>query len=147
MQAKQKKKTAAELRAEIAFIKQHAIGDNITKIIIMLIQYGVLASIAYWVYKSIDTLAGKNTAANIDIKASGAFNLAEELSQSCTWIWILAILIVFAAVKYGVRQNKLRKDDIERLSRNNIELEKLIDDKRTSSTLTPRGDTNPEDQS
>jgi hypothetical protein len=45
-----------------------------------------------------------------------------------------------------LKQRKLRRDVVERLSSRVPFLEKQLDPGRTSSKLTDRGDTNPEDR-
>lgn len=62
-----------------------------------------------------------------------------------TLIWIL-VVIALGAVAYGRYQEKLRRDDVERLSRYKEMYEKIKDPHRSSSRLTPRGETRPEDE-
>ena len=50
-----------------------------------------------------------------------------------------------ASLGYGAFQKKLRQSTIERLQGRITELETLVDSSRTSSDLTPRGETRPED--
>jgi hypothetical protein len=47
---------------------------------------------------------------------------------------------------YGLRERRLRRQTTERFTQRNYKLEKLVDPNRTSSHLTTRGTTNPEDR-
>jgi hypothetical protein len=49
-------------------------------------------------------------------------------------------------VVYGMKHRKLHGDNLERMAGRIAELEKLLDAKRSSSRLTPRGKTRPEDK-
>lgn len=153
-----KKKTRAELSVEVRFLKAHGLGNNITKIIRDFIMYGSFLGIAYCTYLSIDTLAGKTTAADIKVKAEGALSLNPGQSKSKTtkevskalpteYIAALSLAIMFGigGTVYGRKQAKLRKDVIERYHTLIQEAEKIIDPKRSTSQLTYRGDTRPED--
>ena len=63
-----------------------------------------------------------------------------EVSVALSWT------VALIGTAYGIQQRKLRRDTVERLQTRNIELEKKIDQKRSSSKLTARGDTRPEDK-
>ncbi len=58
----------------------------------------------------------------------------------------LSYLFGVGGFGYGMRERKLRRETIERLSKRITDLEKLVDPSRTSSHLTVRGTTNPEDR-
>lgn len=92
--------------------------------------------IVFFAYKTVATLAGETTVADIGIKVLADVRFSE------VFAWIFGA----SGVGYGWRQRKLRRDTIERLSGRQQALEKGIDPKRSSSELTTRGDTNPEDR-
>ena len=104
------------------------------------IQYGImwlsLLGIAGFFYLTVKSLAGTYTFADIGIKVIGDFKVSEALSY----------LFGVGGVGYGLRERKLRRQTTERLTERNVTLEKLIDPTRTSSHLTTRGTTNPEDR-
>jgi proteasome assembly chaperone (PAC2) family protein len=105
-----------------------------------LIKSGAVVGVAGFVYLMVRELAGKETLASIglgflaDIKTSRGIAMA-----------LVSILGVGGPV-YGLRERKLRRDDIEKRSAYIEELEKAIDKRRTSSGLTPRGTTRKEDR-
>jgi len=156
-----KNKSKAELNAEVRLFKVHGFGNNVTKVIRDLIMYGSFVGIAYFTYLSIDTLAGKTTAADIKVKAEGTLSLNPEQSKSKTTkttkdvskalpteykaALFLALLFGIGGIVYGRKQTKLRKDVIERYHPLIQEAEKIIDSKRSTSQLTHRGNTRPED--
>jgi hypothetical protein len=130
------KKTAAELRAENRYLRNLRLSFGITSFGGMLVKWGGLVAIARYGYLTVNALAGQQTAADIGINFLADIRVSEALA------WLLAGCGVF----YGRRERKLRKDSIERLQQRNRTLEKVIDPGRTSSNLTPRGDTRPEDE-
>jgi hypothetical protein len=99
------------------------------------ICYGGLVGIFYFIYQSVAVLAGKATVADIGIKFLAELGISEALA------WLLA----GGGMLYGFGQRRLRKNTIERLQSRNQSLEQSLDPNRTSSRLTPRGDTRPED--
>lgn len=90
--------------------------------------------IFYFLYRMVDSLAGLSTDA--DLQLSFLIDVSVYLA------WIAGA----SGVAYGAKQRKLRRDTVERLQIRITELEKEIDPGRTSSGLTGRGDTNPEDK-
>lgn len=80
--------------------------------------------------------AGKETAANL------ALSLIVKL-QADRWF---AYLFGAAGAGYGVVERQLRRRNIKRLTARTEELEKRLHPARTSSGLTPKGKTRPEDR-
>lgn len=99
-------------------------------------KWSSLFGIAYWVYRSIEVLAGKMTLTDI------SFALLANSKFTCALGGILGI----GGVIYGRRQANLRKSTVERLHPFQEAYERNLDPKRTSSSLTSRGDTRTEDQ-
>ena len=112
------------------YLKNYSLGANLTKITVTFIQCGTFVGITYILYLMVGELAGKQTAADITIS-----------------LWDKALAVIFGGggVLYGHKERKLRKDTVERLQKRNIELESMIDKNRSTSGLTPLGDTDPED--
>jgi hypothetical protein len=100
------------------------------------IRWGCSVVIAYFGYLSIVEMAGLDTKANIAIKLLG------DLSVSNAVAWLFG----GGGIAYGVKQRQLRQTTVERMHRRQVELEKEHDSRRTSSRLTSRGRTNPEDK-
>ena len=135
-------KTNAELKAELKQVKKHGVGKNLTRVILETIRWGGFVLITYFAGKytflCIDALAGKTT--NADINSNLANMDLKSLAS------ILGIIFGALGIRYGRKQSKLRKDTVESLQNRIINLEKRLDPNRSSSRLTPRGDTRQEDR-
>ena len=129
-------KTRAQLETELRQLKAAKLTDGFVTVARDLIQWVALAVIAYFVYLSVAALAGRETSADIGIQVLGTFNVSVALS------WTVGLI----GTMYGYSQRNLRRDTIERLQLRIVELERIIDDRRSSSRLTPRGETRPEDR-
>ena len=92
--------------------------------------------VAFLFYKSVVSLAGQYTFAQIGASFLGDFKISDGL----------AYVFGGGGVAYGLRHRKLRGDNVERMAGRIAEMEKLLDPKRSSSRLTPRGKTRPEDK-
>ncbi len=132
-----RKKTAVELQAENRILKRVRGSEGIASVLRTGIMWAAIAFIFYQLRLSVEALAGQVTLADIGIgvKLLGNFTISHAL----------AALLSGGGVAYGVSQNRLRKKTVERLQKRNQDLERMIDSKRSSSLLTPRGDTRPED--
>lgn len=103
-----------------------------------LIRFGFAFLIVRELYKIVTVLAGENTFADIGI----SIEVLGEAPVSHGIAWALAAL----GVGYGLRQAKLRRDTVERLQGRIQSLETELDPNRTTSGITPRGTTRPEDR-
>ena len=130
-----KKKSRAELEADLKALRRHQTGSVVAKSLESLFKWAGITLIAYWSYRSIEVLAGETTTADIGL------TILADVQTSKGVAWIVAIL----ASGYGLRQRTLRKRNIERLQARIRALESHIDPGRTSSGLTPQGETNPKD--
>lgn len=129
-------KSKAELKSEIRYLNRYHIGNTIAAVLTSFFKYGSYAVIAYFAYASIDSLSGKVTWAKIFVQ------IVDDLST----IHKLSIGFGLLGVLYGWWQRHLRKNTIERFAPRTKELEQKIDPKRSSSKLTERGETQPEDK-
>ena len=102
--------------------------------------------IAKYIYKSIKALAGKVTLANLNFKAAYNQQAAESSLTFTVIVVIFAIMVAFLSIVYGLRQSKLKKDTVEKLTIQISTLEKIIDQNRSSSKLTTRGETSEKDK-
>ena len=112
--------------------------EIVFRLMTSLIRWAGLGVIAYLTYKTVDTLAGQITIADIGVELGRT--PSPRVSQ------VLMALLTGLAIAYGFFQRNLRKNTVERLQKRIQELETGIDPNRTSSNLTPRGDTRPEDR-
>jgi hypothetical protein len=102
----------------------------------VIVRYGAMVLIAYMGYLTVESLSGENTAANIGIK------MLADLRVSTALAWLFGA----GGVGYGMKQRNLRRSNIERMEARIKELEGEVDPGRSTSKLTPRGLTNPEDK-
>jgi len=130
-----KKKTRTELELELRLLRRQRRHEGAVAVLNNLIRWGGLVGLAYFAYRSVEVLAGGTTVADIGLK----FLADVKISQ------LLSYTVAVGGGVYGWRQRKLRRDTVERLQGRIKELEKSIDPQRTSSGLTTRGATNPED--
>jgi len=130
------KKTPAELQAENRLLRNVKISLGVTSFLSALVRWTGVVLIARYGYLTVNALAGQRTVADIGISMLADVRISEALA------WLLA----GGGIVYGRQQRNLRKSSIERLHERNKSLEKVIDPARTSSNLTTRGDTRPEDQ-
>lgn len=101
--------------------------------------------IALFAWLIVHDLAGHITVANIKLLARASF--AGDDATCPGWYLILAsVMLGLGGIWFGRRERKLRKDTVEKLHQYQKLWEERIDPKRTSSLLTPRGDTRPEDR-
>lgn len=131
-----KKRTRAELEAELRLLKRQKTAGTLATVLNNLIRWSALSVIAYFAYRTVASLSGETTTADIGIKLFADVKLSE----------VFAYLFGGGGVVYGVRQRNLRGNTIERLQGRIKSLEKRLDPGRTSSGLTPRGSTHPRDQ-
>jgi hypothetical protein len=129
-------KSKAQLEAELRTLKAARAAEGWVAVLLSLIRWGAIFGISRYAYLAIAALAGKTTLADVGIDFLGKVEL------SVTLAWLLGV----AGCGYGWRQRKLRRDSIERLQRRIQGLERHIDQTRSSSKLTPRGDSRPEDR-
>lgn len=102
------------------------------------IKYGSLAFLGVCGTVMAYFLGGESTA-KIAESVSKVF-AADPIGRGLPWV------LTFGSIFYGGLQRKLRRDHIEEASGRFKALESKIDPERTSSNLTVRGDTAPEDR-
>jgi len=109
--------------------------DGVVSTIQVAIKWFSLVGIAWLFYLSIKAVAGQYTFADIGVRFIGNFKISEGL----------AYLFGVGGISYGYKERRLRRSTIERLAPRNAALEKALDPNRTSSKLTTKGTTSPED--
>lgn len=101
-------------------------------------KWGSLA-FGFWCVKE-GWIQSAGTITVADLRAAVSF---DSVSSSAPW---LLVIFGVGGIAYGRRQAKLRQDTIQRLHPYQEKHEKSIDPNRTSSSLTSRGETRPEDR-
>ena len=131
-----KKKSKAQLEAELRVLRGTRVSEGVVQVINNLIRWSAIVLVVRYGYLAIETLAGKTTLADV------AVSFLTDIKVSVVLAWGAGA----GGVVYGLQQRKLRKDTLQRLQDRNQTLEKMIDSSRSTSNLTPRGDTRPEDK-
>ena len=130
--AKQPSKAALDAGVEVQRIQARA------AVTLAAIRWLGLAVLAYFGYRSVDTLAGRTTLASIGVGISVLGKVY--ISEAVAWLFGVT------GIGYGLRQRALRHNVIARLSPAVREREQALDPKRTSSQLTERVPTKPQDE-
>lgn len=123
------RKTRDELEAETT--KWVTAWTTGTKTLNTLIKTIGLGFCVYWMYRGIDSLAGKTTFTNM------LFRMATDLKMNQWFGYILG----GSGITYGLQQRRLRRKTISRITPRNDELERKIDPIKMSSGLTEYGTT------
>jgi hypothetical protein len=130
------KKSKSQLEAELRVLKKSRFAEGTVQVFLSLIRWGAIVLIVRYGYLSIEALAGKDTFTDIVI------NFLSDIKVSVAISWSVGA----GGAIYGLKQRKLRRDTVERLQGRIKLLESEKDPSRTSSQLTKRGDTRPEDK-
>jgi hypothetical protein len=140
MATRRDSRTKEQLLAEIDFLRRGGWAAQVGPTVRYLTVAAAAMVIAWFAKEAVVgvavAFAGKTTNANV------AMRLIQDLNVSISLAWAVGI----SGVGYGWRQRKLRKETTERLSERIKRYEEQIDPSRTTSSLTPQGDTNPKDR-
>lgn len=133
------KQRVADFKLEQKAYREAKILDILAKLFSPSLLSTVLGIV--FTYHAVVALAGKNTDASISVLLSSDIGLAfiETLLKSG---WIPAAVFFVGLFV----QRKFYHGKIEKLQATNVKLEMVIDKGRSSSMLTPGGDTRPEDK-
>jgi hypothetical protein len=96
----------------------------------------LIGFLGYCARLAVADLAGRVTDANIAMRFLG------DLQASISLAWVIGA----GGAAYGYGQNRLRKRTVTHLGNQNRALELRLDARRSSSELSPTGDTNPGDE-
>ena len=127
---------AGPTKEEADFLLRSKRLELIETVIRLSIPWGALVAIAYWVHIDIAALAGKQTLAQIGIAFLGDIKISDAV----------AYIFGAAGAGYGIAERNLRRKTIARLADEGRRLEQTLDPRRSSSNLTRRGTTRPEDK-
>jgi hypothetical protein len=122
-------------QAEIAERRFFKTVDSVVSVVGTILKCATVVIIARYIYLAVAVLAGKSTFADVGFRVLGNIKVSDSITY----------LFGAGGVVYGIGQRQLRRRNIERLSREKNDLERLLDPNRTSSRLTPRGTTRRED--
>jgi TRAP-type C4-dicarboxylate transport system permease small subunit len=120
-------------KSELEHIRKIRVIDGVVSVANNLVRFGCLALAFYFSYRMVDSLAGKETFADVGIRM---------LFDSR----VLAIIFGSGGLVYGLAERKLRQRTVKKLHPRIKVYEQLLDPARTSSSLTETGETNPEDE-
>jgi len=153
-----KSKTKAQLESEIKVLRGGCWLEAVTKLLRTVVIVCGFMYAMYIVGEVAEDWSGKDTTANInviaDLQASAALNTKNNHATEQTKIivpfysWLpglLGLIFGIAGISYGRAESRARRDIIERMHPYQEAWEKEHDPKRTTSKLTKRGDTRPED--
>lgn len=127
---------AKKSRAELDFQLRAKRIDRVADLLGLLIRFGSLTLCVWIGGQAAMSYAGETTVADVGINVIGDFRISE---------WVAA-LFGGGGVMYGMREKRLRRNTIESMSGRIKSLESIHDPRRTSSMLTERGTTRPEDK-
>jgi hypothetical protein len=114
-------------------------GETIHAAVVKLCKWVPITAICWFGYLSVAALAGKSTLAALGIY------LVADLKMNKIFSHIAMFAFGLGGSTYGYRQRRLMQKNIERMSRALEDREKQIDPNRSSSRLTRKGQTRPED--
>lgn len=134
--AKNGPRSLEEKTQDLKFRRFARVVDSLTALCSSLIRYAGVALPFYWMYRTASVLSGKTTTADIGLKMLGSLTINESIGYGAGVVGVI----------YGLSERRLRRDKTEYLQTRIQRLEKQMDPKRSSSRLTPRGTTNPEDK-
>jgi hypothetical protein len=132
------------LETEYSLYKRSDLNGLITRTIQQFTKTFGYVLIAFFAYKSIEALAGKQTIVNADIAAK-----IEQGNDFFTYLPVLlssiGLILGLGGIMYGRHQRKLKEAVTKKYEDDVVRLEKKIHPGRTSSGLTENGNTRPED--
>ncbi|MFL6274512.1 MAG: hypothetical protein ACJ74G_04810 [Blastocatellia bacterium] len=136
MPRQSKKKSYAQLQAENSLLRRGNVAQSVTSVIISAIKWGAFCFIVWSGYLSIKILAGQQTQATIAVSFLGNIKISEALAYA----------LAAGGIIGWRRERGLRKKTVKRIHVRTKKLETERDPLRTSSRLTPAGETHPRDE-
>jgi len=111
--------------------------DIVNSAIQTTLKLSALVAICAILASALKVMSGKQTLLNVTMLLIANLKMSEKIS------YILGL----GGLLYGYRQRRLRRIVIENMSGHQRKLELLLDPQRTSSGITPKGTTRPDDKS
>jgi hypothetical protein len=164
-----KKLTKAQLEAELHLCRTTCRNHWLGRAFVSTSKAGMWIGIAFFCYLSIQSMAGKETNARIDVQAhagvsgSSAAGKADKEAEATDnqaqaarlpgsdpflpngWANVLCLIVGVGGLVYGRMQANFRRTILERYHPGMVAMERQIDPDRSSSDLPTRGGTRPED--
>ena len=128
-------KTKKHVDTELEIRRIETRTDMLISVSSHLFRFLTVAVLAYFGYRSIDSLAGEITDTNFIV---GLFSDKYFANVVC-------ILAAISGILYGRNQSKLRKDVVERYHKYMKNEEEAVDPNRSSSHMDARGENRLED--
>lgn len=141
----------ARLKARLSQIRRYGVFSGTTKVSGELVRTARVVLPFFFIWLCVREVAGKTTAADVkaDVSLAVESQTFTDLLQSfldSNLFTVLAIIVGIVGILYGRLQAKLRKDTVEHLQGPKIRRELSVDPRRSTSALTTRGETRPEDE-
>jgi len=164
-----KKLTKGQLEAELHLCRTTCRNHWAGRAFVSITKAGMWIGIAFFCYLSIQSMAGKETNAKIDVQAHAGVSggsaavkaekdtgVSDEHAQSAHlpssdpflpsgWANLLCLIVGVGGLVYGRMQANFRRTILERYHPGMVAMERQIDPDRSSSDLPTRGGTRPED--
>lgn len=145
------------LKAQIQQLRRFGAFSGTTKVCGELCRVARIVGPWVFIWLAVQAWAGKTTLTTVNATVKATINVPESSTHHAVVAplekyltkWALDFFLALfgvSGVTYGRRQGKLRRDDIERLHPYLEREQKRKDPKRSSSSLTQRGDTHPKDE-
>jgi hypothetical protein len=121
---------------EAEFVLRYKKLEIVADAVHLIFPWGSLVAIFWLLHLMVDQLAGRVTMAQLGMSFMGSIRVPD------------AVLLVFggSAGGWAFRERNLRRKKIAEMSDHIQHLESLVDSNRTTSGLTRRGTTRPEDK-
>ena len=110
----------------------------VTKICKYLFSSATTVGIFWFIFLSIDSLAGDETSATINV----VFDILKNRSVAALVPWAFGL----GGIAYGLAERRIRIAKVARLTKRNKMLEGVVDESRHSSRLNQEGNARREDQ-
>ncbi|WP_028579407.1 hypothetical protein [Desulfogranum japonicum] len=119
------------------FASRVALGKYVADTLTTLIRWAGIVICVYFVYKSIEALAGKETMSKISLTGK----LGTDISFSPPFYLSVALALCLAGITYGWFQRKEKQRVIAHFESRKVQWEESIDPGRKSSQLNADGTT------
>lgn len=124
-------------RTESDYLLSYKKIDSVTTVVRDALKWAAIVLIARYGYYTIAVLAGRSTFADIVVRFLANVKVSDGILY----------LLTGGSICYGVGQRYLRRRHIKRVVPAKNRLERMLDANRSSSGLTPKGTTQPRDES
>jgi hypothetical protein len=124
-------------RTESDYLLSYKKIDSITTVVREVVKWAAIVLIVRYGYYAIAVLSGHSTFADVAVRFLANLKVSDSILY----------LLTGGSIIYGVGQRHLRRRHIRRVVPAKNRLEMLLDPNRSSSGLTPKGTTQPGDES